>query len=153
MPSKIGKNLKVLLAENEITQKAFSKMIGVKQSYLSRIITGDIARPSAEIVAKMASAINVPINKLFDDTVLSGYILTGIESNKRISEANEANKEITRGLLELLNDHKAYKLMSITQIEFEWMRSIRFRYSEHPTKQDFIDLLFVYRNIPKTDNE
>jgi len=59
----------------------------------------------------------------------------------------EKDEEITPGLRELFRDEKTVKLMSISEEEFEWMRSIRFRPSQNPTKQDYVDLLFIYRNI------
>ena len=59
----------------------------------------------------------------------------------------ETEEEITAGLKELIYDDKTVKLMSITEQEIAWMRSIRFRPKQKPTKQDYIDLLFIYRNI------
>jgi len=59
----------------------------------------------------------------------------------------ETEIEITAGLRELLADGKAMKLMSITEKEISWMRAIRFRPNQTPAKQDYIDLLFIYRNI------
>ncbi len=61
--------------------------------------------------------------------------------------AYEKDTEIAAGLRELLHDEKTMKLMSISEQEITWMRSIRFRPKQNPTKQDFIDLLFIYRNI------
>ena len=59
----------------------------------------------------------------------------------------EKDDEISPGLRELMRDEKMVKLMSISDDEFEWMRSIRFRPNQTPTKQDYVDLLFIYRNI------
>lgn len=59
----------------------------------------------------------------------------------------ETEIEITAGLRKLLADGKTMKLMSISERETNWMRSIRFRPNQTPTKQDYIDLLFIYRNI------
>ena len=62
-------------------------------------------------------------------------------------QSYETREEITAGLHELMYDEKAMKLMSISDKEIAWMRSIRFRPKQNPTKQDYIDLLFIYRNI------
>jgi len=59
----------------------------------------------------------------------------------------EYDEEIAPGLRELIDDKKTCMLMNITEDELKWMRSIKFRPNQSPMKNDFIDLLFIYRNI------
>ena len=58
MENSFSEILKDFLAENNLTQSAFAKMIGVKQSQVSEWLNGK-AKPGYDILKSMALAFNV----------------------------------------------------------------------------------------------
>lgn len=123
----IGLIIRERRKEQHMTLEETAKRSGMQASNLSDIEAGnrDIRTNTLERIAKA-------LNCLPADLYEQRY---------------ETDIEITAGLRDLLEDSKAMKLMSIAEKEISWMRAIRFRPNQTPTKQDYIDLLFIYRNI------
>jgi len=123
----VGSRIRSIRKELKMTLEETAARAGMKASNLSDIEAGkrDIRTHTLE---RIAEALGCNPADLYDQIF-------------------ETEEEITAGLRELLNDEKTMKLMSINEAEISWMKSIRFRPDQKPTKQDYIDLLFIYRNI------
>ncbi len=123
----IGSQIRKKRKELNLTLHELADLSGLKTSNLSNIETGkrDIRTRTLE---RIAGSLNCDPGEL-----CSRGITTGLE--------------LIPGLRELLADVKLVNLMGISDSEIEWMGSIRFRADQEPSKQDFIDLLFIYRNI------
>jgi len=123
----VGTRIRSVRKELKMTLDEVATRAGMKASNLSDIEAGkrDIRTHTLERIAK-ALGCNPAV--LYD-------------------QIYETEEEITAGLRDLINDEKTVKLMSINELEISWMKSIRFRPDQKPTKQDYIDLLFIYRNI------
>ena len=63
MGNEFSKILKDFLMENNLTQVAFAKIIGVKQSQVSEWLKGK-AKPGYDTLKSMAIAFNVPADYL-----------------------------------------------------------------------------------------
>jgi len=123
----IGARIRELRKESGLTLEEVAHKAGMQASNLSDIEKGkrDIRMQTLERIAK---ALRRSPSELYERV----YV---------------ADEEITEGLLDLIRDEKTRKLMSIADQEITWMRSIKFRPNQKPSKQDYIDLLFIYRNI------
>jgi len=122
-----GEKIRILRKERGLTLEQVAHKAGMQASNLSDIEKGkrDIRTQTLE---RIACAIGCSPTELLD-------------------QYYETDESITRGLRELIDDDKTRALMSITDGEIEWMKSIRFRPNQYPTKKDYTDLLFIYRNI------
>ncbi|MFC1732859.1 helix-turn-helix domain-containing protein [candidate division KSB1 bacterium] len=123
----VGERIRMFRKESGMTLDEVAKSAGMQASNLSDIEKGkrDIRTQTLE---RIAAALRVAPSDLI------GY-------------RYETDEEMTRGLRDLIDDEKTRRLMSITDREIEWMRTIRFRPDQSPSKQDYIDLLFLLRNI------
>ena len=123
----VGTNIRSVRKELKMTLEEVAERSGMKASNLSDIESGkrDIR---TNTLARIAKALNCNPAELHDRNY-------------------ESEDDTTSGLRELLDDPKTMKLMSIAEPEIRWMKSIRFRPNQTPAKQDYIDLLFIYRNI------
>lgn len=123
----VGARIRSVRKELKMTLDDVAKRAGMKASNLSDIESSkrDIRTHTLERIAK---ALSCNPAELYD-------------------QIYEIEEEITAGLQNLINDEKTVKLMSIDEPEISWMKSIRFRPDQKPTKQDYIDLLFIYRSI------
>ena len=60
----IGGNIKKLRAKLNLTQYDLARKSGVKYTTLSKIESGVVAKPTVQIMAKIAAAFDVSIEKL-----------------------------------------------------------------------------------------
>ena len=58
----------------------------------------------------------------------------------------EEKTKISCSLFEFISSRE-YQLMNVTEEELKYLRSIRFKDAYKPIKKDYIDLLFLYRNL------
>ncbi|MFC1564830.1 helix-turn-helix domain-containing protein [candidate division KSB1 bacterium] len=123
----LGTRIRKKRKEQNLTLCELAGLSGLRASNLSNIENGkrDVRTKTLE---KIAGSLKCSPGDLYEKQPPEG-------------------QETLLGLSELLNDIKTIRLMSISENEIEWMRSIRFRADQAPLKQDFIDLLFIYRNI------
>ncbi|MFC1555587.1 helix-turn-helix domain-containing protein [candidate division KSB1 bacterium] len=122
-----GENIRARRRALGLTLEETAHEAGMQASNLSDIETSkrDVRTQTLERIAR---ALKCPASELIE------YVY-------------EYEGQVIAGLQELIDDEKTRRLMSITEEEIEWMRSIRFRPNQRPTKEDFIDLLFIYRKI------
>lgn len=62
----IGKNIKQLRIENNLTMNELSKKCEISQSYISDLENGKVKRPSAAKLTKLAEALGVSITQILD---------------------------------------------------------------------------------------
>lgn len=123
----VGERIRQFRRERGMTLEEAAQKAGMQASNLS-----DIEKSKRDIrtrtLERIASALGCNPNDLLDPVY-------------------EMDDALTQGLKELIEDKKTCELMSITDGEIEWMKSVRFRPNQNPAKKDYIDLLFIYRNI------
>ena len=102
-------NIKRLMTINRITSKELSEMVGVTPTHISYILNNK-RDPSVELLAKIASALGVPIEEIFGEknskTINnSSKNINHDEIQKRIDTvaAHLEDKNLTLQKLELLN--------------------------------------------------
>lgn len=123
----VGEQIRQLRRESGLTLEEVAQKAGMQASNLS-----DIEKGKRDIRTKTLERIAAAL---------------GCSSTALLDPVYEMDDALTPGLIELIEDEKTCALMSISDREIEWMKSIRFRPTQHPAKKDYIDLLFIYRNI------
>jgi transcriptional regulator with XRE-family HTH domain len=63
MPRRVYANLAQYLKQSGITQQEFADILGVSQSYISRVANG-IQEPSLEMALQISEKANIPIESL-----------------------------------------------------------------------------------------
>jgi transcriptional regulator with XRE-family HTH domain len=101
---------------------------GLYKTNLSRIENDRLSKPNLATLEKIAQALNCRIGDFFEQTMELDEFLTG-------------------GLRDLLNDERSMLLLQVTEDEIEWMKSVRFRPNQKPSRQTYIDLLYTYRKL------
>jgi len=131
----------------------FWELISKEMEYwgLNRNKLSKLARISRSTLLKLKNCEEpTSLNREALESFFGKKILKLNENNyewgEKLNDKND-NEEITQGLKDLLDDEKTMRMMFITEAEVKWMKTIRFRPNQKPTKQDYIDLLFIYRNI------
>lgn len=64
MKSSLAKNLETLLHEKQISQTRLSKISGVSQSYIFKILNDQIKKPSLDTLEKLATALDSTVAQL-----------------------------------------------------------------------------------------
>ncbi|MFC1477574.1 helix-turn-helix domain-containing protein [candidate division KSB1 bacterium] len=123
----IGHRIRTVRKEKRLTLEQVSLKAGMKASNLS-----DIEKGKRDIRTQTLERIALALGCLPVDLLEYEY---------------EKDEEIARGLLDLIEDEKIRRQFRISDSELAWMRTIRFRPDQSPTKKDYIELLFIYRNI------
>ena len=60
---------------------------------------------------------------------------------------------MTQGLRDLLADERSVTLLQISDDEIAWMKTVRFRPNQKPSKDTYIDLLYTYRKLEDTQRD
>ena len=104
-------NIKRLMTINKITAKELSKMVGVTPTHISYILNNK-RDPSIELLNKIATALGVPIEEIFEDknfkdTNISNKDNSSTEKRHQIDTiaAHLEEKNLTPQKLKLLNDY------------------------------------------------
>ncbi len=92
----LGKRIRELREEIGVTQGQVAGEAAVSQGYLSQLENGDVRNPSAAVILRVAQAIHVDPDDLFE---AAGY--PTVRTLKRVYEAYEAN--VDPDLLRFLN--------------------------------------------------
>ena len=66
MSLELGKNIKILRAKHNITQKELAKELGITHNYLS-MIENNSKTPSLTLIEKLANILETPIALLFSE--------------------------------------------------------------------------------------
>ena len=82
----LGKKIRELRAEVGFTQGQLAGQAAVSQGYLSQLENGDVRNPSAAVILRLAQAIHVDADDLFE---AAGY--PTVRTLKRVYEGYEAN--------------------------------------------------------------
>ncbi|MFE8094420.1 helix-turn-helix domain-containing protein [Bacillus toyonensis] len=104
--SLMKEKIKNLRRERKMTQKAFGELMGVTESFISKVESGD-KEPSKESLLNLCSNINVPISYFFEDErnkdilELLNQIKQVIHSTDNpLFNGKEMNDRMTDGLLD-----------------------------------------------------
>lgn len=62
----IGKNIKIIRASRNISQKDLAKKLGITNAYLS-MIENETKKPSLTLVEKLAQVLEIPLAVLFSE--------------------------------------------------------------------------------------
>jgi transcriptional regulator with XRE-family HTH domain len=82
----LGKKIRELREEVGFTQGQLAGQAAVSQGYLSQLENGDVRNPSAAVILRLAQAIHVDADDLFE---AAGY--PTVRTLKRVYEGYEAN--------------------------------------------------------------
>jgi transcriptional regulator with XRE-family HTH domain len=129
----MGKKIKELRKKAGLTLQELADKTGLYKSNLSDIENEKRFKPNVGTIEKIAKALNCEIGDFFGRSIDKG-------------------EEITRGLKELLDDERSITLLKISNEEVEWMKSIRFSPDKMPTKDTYIDMLYIFRKISGLGN-
>lgn len=107
----LSDNIKKLMSINKITAKKLAEIVGVSPTHISYILNNK-REPSIELLGKIANALGVSIDEIFQDKVskesssLSEFPLNN-EKQKQINTvaAHLEEKSLTPQKLKLLNDY------------------------------------------------
>jgi len=123
----LGNRIRFIRKTRGLTLDEVAKRCGIFKSNLSKIEKGQ-RNPTTDTLEKIAKALQCSIRDFFEPEYVK-------------------DPNLPPGLQDLISDEKTMKLMNITEEEIEWMRSIRFRPGQQPTKDTYIDMLYIYRNL------
>ena len=129
----MGKKIRELRKKAGLTLQELADKTGLYKSNLSDIENEKRFKPNVRTLEKMAKALNCEVGDFFGRSI-------------------DKEEEITRGLKELLNDERSMTLLKISDEEVEWMKSVRFSPDKLPTKDTYIDMLYIYRKISGQEN-
>ena len=63
-PKRLGKMLKQRRKEKPMTQAALAEKVGVSQTYIAKLESGDKKNPTVDLLKKIAKALGVPVAEL-----------------------------------------------------------------------------------------
>lgn len=124
----MGEKIKELRKNAGLTLQDLADRAGLYKSNISDIENEKRFKPNLRTLEKLAEALNCEVGDFFERSIDEG-------------------EGVTEGLRELLNDEKSLTLLKISEEEIEWMKSIRFRTDQKPTKETYIDILYTYRKL------
>lgn len=67
----LGTRLASVLASQSISESELAARSGVSQSYISRILTGEVTNPTIEFVVRIAEALGITVDVLLTDADFS----------------------------------------------------------------------------------
>ena len=88
-----------------LTQSELAKRIGVKSPTISRYESGE-NHPSPEMLSKIAVALGVDVNMLFDDTTASNYVSIPELQVRIINNILNQSKENLQEILNFIQNLK-----------------------------------------------
>jgi len=63
-PKRLGKVLKQRREEKGMTQAVLAEKVGVGQTYIAKLESGDKKNPTLDLLKKLAKALGVPVTEL-----------------------------------------------------------------------------------------
>ncbi|WP_206608188.1 MULTISPECIES: helix-turn-helix domain-containing protein [Clostridium] len=107
----LSNNIKKLMSINKITAKKLAEIVGVSPTHISYILNNK-REPSIELLGKIANALGVSIDEIFQDKASTepsslSEISLNNEKQKQINTvaAHLEEKSLTPQKLKLLNDY------------------------------------------------
>jgi len=135
---KIGDNIRFFRKGKRLTQQKLAEISGIDRSTISELENGNRPYFHVSTIKGLARALNIKWEDLFRENTEP--------DPPAVHEPAPEYTGITDGLRELLEDEKTMRMMFINEAEVQWLKSICFRANQKPTKQDYIDMLFIYRS-------
>jgi len=123
---KIGNNIKLYRKKKGLTQKQLAEKIGTTDSAITRYESNS-REPSIEIITKIAKALNISINELLDDKVVSNDI---------------GSKIISAKIFRKLDDEQLSKLTGIDELQLRAIQDGKI----NPTKSE-LDIITKALNL------
>lgn len=123
---KIGNNIKLYRNKKGLTQKQLAEKIGTTDSAITRYESNS-REPSIEIITKIAKALNISINELLDDKVVSNDI---------------GSKIISAKIFRKLDDEQLSKLTGIDELQLRAIQDGKI----NPTKSE-LDIITKALNL------
>ena len=124
----MGIKIKELRKKAGLTLQDLADRAGLYKSNISDIENEKRFKPNIKTLEKLARALECEIGDFFERSI-------------------DKDEEMTEGLRDLLDDEKSLTLLKISDEEIDWMKSIRFRAEQKPTKETYIDILYTYRKL------
>ncbi len=109
--------------EKGISLRKLEEKTNIARGNIQKLEKGILNNPTLATLEKIASGLDIPLTDLFFDFTSYSY-----------------------GLQEFLTDSKLLRLMNVKAEEIEWLKTVRFRISQKPSKETYISLLDIYRN-------
>lgn len=126
----IGKTIKSWRDEIGLSLNQVAEGSGVSKGYLSQLENGNVTRPSADALARIAEALGKPLHELLGER----------------PTVEESGAKLPKGLSEMLAD-RSEKGKPIPPEDVEMLRSIRYRGRQPRTAADWD---FLYETIVRT---
>ena len=123
-----GQRIRYIRKKQGLTLEEVANLSGLHKSNISEIENEKRFKPNLKTLERLAKALGCEVADFFDLRI-------------------EKEEEITGGLQDLLADSRGMVLLQITPDEVEWLKSVRFRHEQKPTKETYIDLLYTYRKL------
>ncbi len=127
----VGKRIKYIRKKLNLTLEEVSQRSGLYKSNISEIENERRFKPNLQTLERLAKALNCSIEDFFTLCI-------------------EYDEELAAGLRDFISDKKLLRMMHVTDDEIEWLKSVRFRSHQRPTKETYIDLLDTYRKLEGT---
>jgi transcriptional regulator with XRE-family HTH domain len=124
----VGTKIRQIRREAGLRLDDIAARTGLYKTNLSRIENEKQSKPNLATLEKIAGALNCQVGDFFEHSV-------------------EYDEDITQGLQDLLADDRSMMLLHPTDDEIAWMKTVRFRPAQRPTKDTYIDLLYTYRKL------
>lgn len=124
----MGIKIKELRKKAGLTLQDLADRAGLYKSNISDIENEKRFKPNLRTIERLAEALNCEVGDFFERSI-------------------DKDEEMTEGLRDLLEDEKSLTLLKISDEEIDWMKSIRFRAEQKPTKETYIDILYTYRKL------
>ncbi|MCK4965767.1 helix-turn-helix domain-containing protein [bacterium] len=124
----MGIKIKELRKKAGLTLQDLADRAGLYKSNISDIENEKRFKPNLRTIERLAEALNCEVGDFFERSI-------------------DKDEEMTEGLRDLLGDEKSLTLLKISDEEIDWMKSIRFRAEQKPTKETYIDILYTYRKL------
>ena len=78
-----GEAIRLLLGHREMTQMDLAAAAGVGRAHISRIVTGDIAKPNAKALIRIARALSVSLDLLLTPPESAQALLDLVDADSR----------------------------------------------------------------------
>jgi len=124
----VGKRIKYIRKKRGLTLEEVSQRSGLYKSNISEIENEKRFKPNLLTLERLAGALECTVEDFFTLCV-------------------EYDEEMAAGLSDFLADKKIQRMMRVTDDEIDWLKSVRFRSHQRPTKETYIDLLDTYRKL------
>ena len=104
MPSPLGERIRELRKKRGLTLEQLAKRVGSSKSYMWEIENKDIARPSAEKLSLIATALDTTVEYLLTGNAAEGEDPEDMAFYRKYKKMDPAAKERLRQILDVLDN-------------------------------------------------